>query len=126
MRKTSISENPFLQGTAPLPGFEDTMSLSGEDAASIFLRNWQEETHPLFTYERFFKRTKQTPEIVFSFMKKAFIHFVWELDWDEKKFLVIIDHLLTHENILSFDMIEKNSKLYDDKRIGRKQRKVRI
>lgn len=122
MRKnTSVKRNPFLQGETPLDfddiSQESVSKLTEAQEADRFMSKWLEVMHPLSKYKRYFSETDKSIEHVLREVKNYYTKYVVRGDWTERKYVVIVDSILTNKLSLTPKTFEAREKLFQEGRL---------
>lgn len=103
----------------PLEGFEDTIELSHSEEASVWLSKWLQTVHPYKRYKKWIIKESIEPDtdsgVIFSKLKNYYIKYVLNEEWSEKKFVAVVDELLSDiSHYMSPDTFDSLGTMYDE------------
>lgn len=121
--KYARKRNPLLLGHEPLAlgdegvDMEEILLLTPQQAADEFLSRWMETVDPIVKYKRYFTETvdvnsHEEMDRALATIKRLYRACVVEVEWDEYKFVTVLDHLLSSNMALAMENMAKAEELY--------------
>lgn len=122
MRKDiAAKHNPLFSKKTPLAfdnASEDELTtLTDSQKADRFMSNWMQVMRPFYHYKRYFEDIPKSQDRVLREVKNYYSKYVAKGDWGEKKYVMIVDSILTNRFPLTPSVFEKTEKLYEEGRL---------
>ena len=115
----SAKNNPKLSGEEGLEGFEDFFVLSDKEKADRWMSKWLETAKPFYNYNTWLTQMNSvygdSHAVSFAKIKNFYNHFVINQQWNEKKYVAVLDEILKGKiNRLSIGLIEEKGDAYEN------------
>lgn len=122
MRKDiPVKRNPLFSKQSPLEfdnvSAEELTALTDSQRADRFMSNWMQVMHPFSTYRRYFDETPKSEDRILRDVKNYYSRYVVKGGWGEKKYVMIVDSILTNRLQLTPSVFDKTEKLYEGGRL---------
>lgn len=122
VKKTSAKNNPLLNQVVPLEFDEldknDLLELTADQKTDRFMSQWMRLMHPLTAYKNYFQRAERGRERVLHEVKMFYKKLVVNGGWSEQKFVLVVDHLLKNNSMLSEKTFANAEKLHSEERLS--------
>ena len=104
---------------------EELLSLSESDASREFLSRWMESFDPYRTFKVVFDRLPDSGDRLLHDVKVQYKKLVLEGDWDEDKFVLILNSIMELRSPLNGYTLAKFESLYEQNRLPSQVRRKR-
>lgn len=122
-RDIPIRRDPRLAGDLGLIFDNDvTRPLSDEEKSEKFLSKYMEVVDPVVKFEKYFLSSGYTIQSFFKRVKTDYIRLVVNGNWEEKRFVAVVNDICENNRPYSQVSLDICSKLYDSGRLSSQQR----
>lgn len=127
-KKQSVKRNPLMAKATPLSfdnvKAEELIQLTDEQKADRFTSRWMEIMHPFTTYARALGGPKESKRTLKE-IKNFYTRFVLREEWEEKKYVLVVNSILDARAQMGLIAIERFGKRYDDEELPAQVRERR-
>lgn len=135
-KKDSVKrkESPLYLGHDPLglgDDVDELLELTDSQAAEEFMSRWMETIDPFVKYKKYFTDLEKTGgtsavNVKLGLIKRYYIRHVVKGDWDEFKFVTIIDHMLISNMFIKDEDFSTVEKLFKGGRCASQLKEKRL
>lgn len=113
-REIATKHHPIAQSSNMLDldiGFEE--ELTDEQKADLFMSKYMDTMKPLERYSKYFESSAKSFEHILRDVKLNYKKLVLNGSWTERKYVTVIDDILTNRSVLSVITLDRGGLMYD-------------
>lgn len=126
MKKSTVIKHPLYRGDIPLLFDNDSVSnLTDNEKCNVFMSKWMDTFDPVDEYKKNLPKDEKELSKVLKMVKNNYKKCVLENSWTERKYIMVVDSILSTPMDFNYTNIMKQGKLYDDERLELQLREKR-
>lgn len=118
MKKSSTINHPLYRGDNALNFDNNNINeLTDKEKCDVFLSKWMDTFDPIEEYKKHLPKDEKELSKKLKMVKTYYKNFVLENAWSERKYIMVIDSILSTSMDFNYNNVVNQGKLYDDERL---------